>query len=77
MPKRAPCGTHVTLADNDGARVTQCPCGTVHVLIKASGVSVQLDEERFQKLGLAVMGAVAALGATTPVSRPSGTQIIN
>jgi hypothetical protein len=76
MPKR-PCGQHVTLADNDGARVTQCPCGAVHVLIKASGVSIQLEEERFQKLGLAVMGAVSALGSKTPVTRPSGPQIIN
>ena len=76
MSKRA-CGPHVTLADNDGARVTQCPCGTVHVLVKSTGVTMQLDEERFHKLGLAVMGAVSALGATNPVPRPTGTQTIN
>jgi hypothetical protein len=76
MSKR-PCGQHVTLADNDGARVTQCPCGAVHVLVKASGVSLQLDEERFQKLGLAVMGAVSAIGSKNPATLPSGPQIIN
>lgn len=69
-----PCGRHVTLSDNDGARVTRCPCGAVHVLVKASGVTIQLTEERFQKLGLAVMGAVSALGSqpanpTTPTTR--------
>jgi hypothetical protein len=56
------CGKHAALSDNPGARVTQCPCGTVHVLLKNAGVTVQFDEERFQQLGLAVMGAVSALG---------------
>ena len=59
------CGEHIVLADNPGARVSQCPCGAVHVLMKAPGVTVQLSEERFQQLGLAVMGAVSALGNTT------------
>ena len=59
---KASCGKHATLSDNQGARVTQCPCGTVHVLMKQSGVTVQLSEERFQQLGLAVMGAVSVLG---------------
>jgi hypothetical protein len=37
-------------------------------LVKPSGVTLQLNEDRFQKLGLAVMGAVAAIGSqpTTP-----------
>jgi hypothetical protein len=65
------CGPHVTLSDNDGARVSRCPCGAVHVNIKSSGVTVQLNEDRFQKLGLAVMGAVSALG-TKPVLNPVG-----
>ena len=65
---RRPCGPHATLADNDGARVGRCACGTIHVLVKASGVTLQLNEDRFQMLGLAVMGAVAAIGSqpTTP-----------
>jgi hypothetical protein len=62
---RRPCGNHVTLSENDGARVSRCACGTLHVLIKPSGVTVQLNHERFHELGLAVMGAVSALGATT------------
>ncbi len=68
---RPPCGKHRTLAENDGARVSQCPCGSVHVLVKGSGVSVQLKEEPFQKLGLAIMGAVAALGSPPPLPRRS------
>lgn len=59
---RPNCGKHETLADNEGARVSRCPCGTLHVLVKQSGVTLQLGEERFQQLGLAVMGAVSTLG---------------
>ncbi|MEM9691393.1 MAG: hypothetical protein AAGA56_02520 [Myxococcota bacterium] len=75
MNKR-PCGKHVILADNAGARVAQCPCGAVHVLIKASGVSLQLSEERFHQLGLAVMGAVSTLGSNRPPPAP-WTRTIN
>ena len=42
------CGPHTTLADNEGARVTRCACGAVHMLVKASGVTLQMPEERFQ-----------------------------
>ncbi len=72
------CGKHTTLSDNNGARVSQCSCGTLHVLIKASGITIQLPEERFQQLGLAVMGAVSVLGsktAATPFGGPN--RIIN
>lgn len=61
------CGPHTALSDNEAARITQCPCGTVHVLLRTAGVTVQLPVDRFQQVGLAVMGAVSALG-----SRPIG-----
>lgn len=75
--KPRPCGKHATLSDNQGARVTQCGCGTVHVLVKQSGVTLQLSEERFQHLGLAVMGAVSTLGAKTPTTPVLPPRIIN
>lgn len=68
---KSPCGKHTTLSDNPGARVTQCGCGTVHVLVKQSGVTLQLPEERFQQLGLAVMGAVSTLGSRTAATNPT------
>jgi hypothetical protein len=77
MSKISSCGKHKALSDNPGARVTQCACGTVHVLVKQSGVSVQLSEERFQQLGLAVMGAVSALGSKTAATPTSPPRIIN
>jgi hypothetical protein len=75
MPRA--CGKHTTLSDNKGARITQCPCGAVHVLVKQSGVTVQLSEERFQQLGLAVMGAVSALGSKNAAAETPTSRIIN
>lgn len=75
MPRA--CGKHTTLADNQGARVTQCPCGAVHVLVKQSGVTIQMPEERFQQLGLAVMGAVSAIGSKTATNPTTPPRIIN
>ena len=71
------CGKHATLSNNDEARVTQCPCGAVHILVKNSGLTMQLSEERFQQVGLAVMGAVAELGNRTPTTAPTPGRIIN
>jgi hypothetical protein len=69
---RRPCGNHAVLAENEGARVSRCACGMLHLLIKPSGVTVQLNPERFHELGLAVMGAVASMGATTTLPEPPG-----
>lgn len=74
---KRPCGKHSTLSENEGARVTQCGCGAVHVLVKATGVTMQLSEERFQQLGLAVMGAVAELGKTAPLGANMPLRTIN
>lgn len=74
---RRPCGKHLTLSDNPGARVTQCPCGAVHVLVKASGVTMQMPEERFQQLGLAVMGAVSTLGSQNAINPTTPPRTIN
>ena len=74
---RRPCGNHATLAENDGARISRCACGMLHVLVKASGVTLQLNHERFHEVGLAVMGAISALGATAvpPPPGPPGRTI--
>ncbi len=71
------CGKHATLSDNPEARVSQCACGAVHVLVKGSGLTIQLSEERFQNLGLAVMGAVSAIGSKTSATPSSPPRIIN
>ncbi len=72
-----PCGPHTTLSDNDAARITQCPCGAVHVQLRTAGVTVQLSSDRFHQVGLAVMGAVSALGSRTAGPLPSTPDAIN
>lgn len=56
--QRKPCGRHVTLASNDAAKVTQCPCGTVHLHLAASGVSLRLNEEQLKNVTRAMMTAL-------------------
>jgi hypothetical protein len=58
---KPPCGPHVDVAKNDGARIARCPCGTVHVHMLRSGVSVQLDANAFGEIADAVRTAHEAL----------------
>jgi hypothetical protein len=45
-PKK--CGPHTELTSNDLVRVTRCACGTVHVTLLASGVTVRMSAETFR-----------------------------
>jgi hypothetical protein len=49
-PKKPACGPHVELVKNEGARITRCPCGTLHLHLARSGVTVQLADESFDEL---------------------------
>jgi len=55
MPS-SPCGQHVELASNPSIRVTRCACGTVHVTLLGSGVTVRMS-------GDALKGVAAGLRA--------------
>ncbi len=74
---RSSCGAHVTLSDNDEARVTRCPCGTVHVHVRSSGVTIQVRDDRFQKVWLAVMCAIAKLDDVTRLAAARVGEPIN
>ncbi len=56
--ERKPCGRHSQLASNDAAKITQCPCGTVHLHLSASGVSLRLSEEALKNVTRAMMTAL-------------------
>jgi hypothetical protein len=58
MPPSKSCGAHTELASNDAVRVTRCGCGTVHVTIVASGVTVRVSNEVFRGMiaGLKLAG---------------------
>lgn len=52
------CGTHTELVSNNAVRVTRCACGTVHVTLLASGVTMRMSAEAFR--GVAAGLKVAA-----------------
>jgi hypothetical protein len=73
MSAKAGCGPHVTIVNTENVRIARCPCGTFHVLLVQSGVTVQLTAERLAELGRAI--AVATPPAAVPVPRIGTTPI--
>ena len=70
MSEKRPCGKHVDLASNGAVKITQCPCGTFHVTLHASGVTVRMNEETFK-------GATSAFLAATDKVTESTCPSIN
>jgi hypothetical protein len=52
------CGPHTELVSNNTVRVTRCNCGTVHVTMIASGVTVRMNAETFRNVASALKLAV-------------------
>lgn len=53
MSKSA-CGPHTVVVNTEAVRIARCPCGTFHVTLVPSGVTVQLSAERLVDLGRAI-----------------------
>jgi hypothetical protein len=51
---KASCGPHTTIVNTEGVRIARCPCGTFHVTLVQSGVTVQLSAEKLAELGRAI-----------------------
>ena len=66
QPNKPACGPPVDVAKNDGARIARCPCGTVHVHMLRSGVSVQLAADAFAEVAEAITFAHRALERRAP-----------
>jgi hypothetical protein len=47
---KSACGPHVEVVRTEGVRVARCPCGTIHVTLQRSGVTVQLAAEHFAEV---------------------------
>ncbi|EYF06549.1 Hypothetical protein CAP_1679 [Chondromyces apiculatus DSM 436] len=50
MASPGSCGPHTELLSNETLRVTRCPCGTMHVTLLRSGVTVRLSSEAFRNV---------------------------
>jgi hypothetical protein len=44
------CGPHTELLSNETVRVSRCACGTVHVTLIRSGVTVRMSPEAFRSV---------------------------
>ncbi|CAN5553897.1 hypothetical protein BH09MYX1_BH09MYX1_40470 [soil metagenome] len=62
------CGPQTVVVNTEGLRLAKCPCGTFHVTLVASGVTLQLSAERLAELGRAI--AVAAPQKSADVCDP-------
>ena len=61
-PKPAPapakrCGPHAELSATPGARVTRCPCGTVHVQLMRNGISLRIKDDDLRHVANALAAA--------------------
>jgi hypothetical protein len=60
------CGPHTELVNNGTVRVTRCGCGTIHMTLIPSGVTVRLSTDHFRLLAGGVRGAVDKLDEAAP-----------
>jgi hypothetical protein len=62
-PSKA-CGQHTEIASNNAIRVTRCACGTLHVTLIASGVTVRMSAEVFRGAFAGMKSAIDRLDDT-------------
>lgn len=74
MSKSA-CGQHTELASNNAVRVTKCTCGTVHITIHASGITMRVSAEAFRNVAAGLRAAETRLSETTEISATGSTSI--
>jgi hypothetical protein len=73
---KSACGPHHVIVSTDGVRLARCPCGTFHVTLLQSGVTLQLSADRLAELGRAI--GVALPPAQTGIRIPiTGSTPIN
>ena len=74
MSKSA-CGQPIELVSNNAVRVTRCTCGTVHVTLVASGVTVRMPADVFRSVASGLQGAVDKLGGSAEITATGSTSI--
>jgi len=74
MSKNA-CGPHTELLSNNAVRVTRCSCGTVHVTLIASGVTVRMPADAFRAVASGLRGAVEKLESAAEITATGSTSI--
>lgn len=60
------CGPHTELINNGTVRVSRCNCGTVHMTMIPTGVTMRLSAEHFRLLSAGIKGAAEKLDEAVP-----------
>lgn len=76
MSKSA-CGQHTELVSNNAVKVTRCTCGTLHVTINASGVTVRMSPEVFKGFAAGMRAAEVRFTEAQEEITATGTTTIN
>jgi len=69
------CGPHVDLASNDAIKITRCPCGTVHVTLLSSGVTVRMNADVLKNATIGLKAAVERLEQSVIVASTGSSSI--
>ena len=77
MSSKTPCGPLTEIASNEAVRVARCACGTVHVTLIASGVTIRMPESALRKVATGIDSAIAKIDAAPPTISSTGSQSIN
>jgi hypothetical protein len=77
MSSKPACGPATEIASNEAVRVARCSCGTVHVTVIASGVTIRMPIEAFRKVASGFEGAIAKLETTPATITSTGSTSIN
>jgi hypothetical protein len=74
MSKSA-CGQHTELMSNNAVRVTRCTCGTLHVTLMASGVTVRMQPDVFRAVAAGLGTAAEKLAEKVEITATGSTSI--
>ena len=70
MASEKNCGPHTELVSNSQTRVTRCTCGTVHITLNSSGITIRMSDTAFRntaaglKIALERLDESLAVGST-------------
>lgn len=72
---KSTCGQHTELVSNNAVKVTRCTCGTLHVTVVPSGVTVRMSPEVFRNFAAGMRAAEVRFGEATEISATGSTSI--
>lgn len=70
-----PCGPHTEIVKTETVRVTQCPCGTIHVTLSQNGITLQMSPDNFHHVAQTLALAANTLDNQKTATASTGVHI--